>query len=157
MEPFLHDEHFGKKVCGVDVKPLIIILASINRRFVVGQDSLGRTLLHIAAERFRVSEINLFLNRGIDINVQDVLGRRELIVKRLLEEPGLNISIKDSYGRLAIDYAIQDRRSEIPYLFKESIHYRSTKDMNGIIDASLYNLKVYNNMYDEWIRKRRLC
>ncbi|KAI0594833.1 hypothetical protein F4775DRAFT_572098 [Biscogniauxia sp. FL1348] len=159
MEPFLHDAHFpesGSELTGSSLKRLITTLSSVDNRYVVGQDSLGRTLLHIAVERFVSSDVRLVLQQGIDINTQDIFRRTALhvacnamgqtygyhenqlvIIYILLDEQELDIQAVDRYGFLAIDYAIQDRHIAVLRRFQKSRHYKPDSYIGRLIDASI--------------------
>ncbi|KAI5920510.1 hypothetical protein F4810DRAFT_416134 [Camillea tinctor] len=174
MEPFLHDTHFDTRIPGLNVESLIDTFESVNSRYVLGKDSLDRTLLHIAVEHFDLSCVSLLLKKGIDINAQDVFGRTALhvvcgasqepspwglyqqvrqikIVRILLEKEKLDIWVEDKYKRVAIDYAIQDQNSDILYLFKKSKHYYSDNDTQGMIDTAIWNLENCKISSNKWL------
>ncbi|KAI1490144.1 hypothetical protein F5X96DRAFT_679273 [Biscogniauxia mediterranea] len=158
MEPFLHDAHFaGLATTVATVECLIAALAAADARYVVGRDSLGRTLLHVAAECLKPRDVRVVLRQGgLDINAQDMFGRTALhvacessssssseeeeqqqleIVGDLLREPGLDVGARDVYGFLAVDYAVQDRRLDILRLFQRVHEIENYKDVVGALHS----------------------
>ncbi|KAI1636266.1 hypothetical protein F4809DRAFT_391722 [Biscogniauxia mediterranea] len=174
MEPFLHDAHFaGLATTVATVECLIAALASVDARYVVGRDSLGRTLLHVAAECLRPRDVRVVLRQGLDVNAQDMFGRTALhvacesssssseeeeqqleIVGDLLREPGLDVRARDVYGFLAVDYAVQDRRLDILRLFQRVHGPGALIDDDEVREIENYR-DVVGALHSEQQKRRR--
>lgn len=83
----------------------------------------GRMPLHFAAESGSAQIITLLIDAGADVNVTDNNGITPLMVlaqhsrtdaaMKLLNNPEIDISIKDNDGRMAIDYATSNGLREL--------------------------------------------
>ncbi|KAI1503328.1 hypothetical protein F5X99DRAFT_375756 [Biscogniauxia marginata] len=165
MEPFLHDAHFSELLTNTnDVKLLVKVFGKFDPRYIIGQDSLGRTLLHVAVENFDPADVKIVLHEKININIQDIFGRTALhiaceagyshrgwcqleIINTLLQEESLDIHAKDGLGFLAIDYAIQNRRVDILHMFEYRRHFQPDSDIVSLIDAAIPDLEAIRSTF----------
>ncbi|KAI1123646.1 hypothetical protein F5Y10DRAFT_269861 [Nemania abortiva] len=139
---------------GYYAKQIIGALSRVEPTFVMLQDSLGRTLLHVAAEKFTYGNFGHVLEHGIDVNAVDYLGRtalhvacknvnafriqdQRIIIASLLRRENCNISIRDEYGFLALDYAIQDHRKDILEMFRDIRNIQLDPVISSILKAQV--------------------
>ncbi|KAI3336976.1 hypothetical protein HD806DRAFT_23683 [Xylariaceae sp. AK1471] len=144
--PFIHEFYFTDST--PRDRPFLWALFNADTKRRLRRDSLGRSGLHFATEKWDFWEwSDIFEIMDTFVDDRDVFGRTPLhiacapnyafgvqsqryVIKRLLASFA-NIFIRDAYGLLAIDYAIQDNRADILEIFRK----QTGLDIDNILSA----------------------
>ena len=120
------------------------------------KDALGRTPLHIAAEKGYAEIVLFFVENGADVNVTDTNGNTPLIfsihkigdleITRRLLEKGATVNAQNRTGETALMYAAWRGHSDIVELLLEHSADVSLKNRQGNTALSLAESKGHLNI-----------
>ena len=117
----------------IEVLKFILKNCRINNKEINVKDIKNinkQNLLMIAAFNGNIELVRFLLDKGLDINLQDIYGQTALMfaidnsdnikMVRFLVENGANINLKDNNDKTAIIIAIENKYKEISDYLKES-------------------------------------
>lgn len=129
--PFIHELYYAKH--GFDHSLYFRALITEDKKARLRRDSLERSALHVGTERCDLLDwYDIFEMTKCLIDNRDLFGRTPLhiacaafgqdsqhnVIKTLLRNDA-DISIRDLYGMMALDYVIQDKRPDILVIFRD--------------------------------------
>ncbi|MBS1987574.1 ankyrin repeat domain-containing protein [Candidatus Dependentiae bacterium] len=136
-------------------------LNSLDDQRLTDKDRYGKTRLHYAAQLGQVTEVESLLKKGVDVNIQDFVGRTPLhyaswsnntdpVLKALIAK-GASTTMKDHSGKTCLDYAPEWNRRMIVKLLEEKSKLPAQRvvTQNTPLPSSNNVLKQVQNQFQE--------